>query len=107
MSFDPMSAATDWLDAYRSGDLEAILKMYADNAVIECDCGTMTTIAGKEAFRAYWQQRFKDCAASDLDEVEPSRDGTTVSLARGGVVAASLQFNKEGQIVLLRLGLPK
>jgi ketosteroid isomerase-like protein len=34
MSFDPMAAAIDWLDAYRSSDLETILKMYSDDAVI-------------------------------------------------------------------------
>jgi ketosteroid isomerase-like protein len=29
-----MAVAVDWLDAYRAGDLETILNMYADNAVI-------------------------------------------------------------------------
>ena len=39
MSFDPMAAAVDWLDAYRAGDIEALLAMYADGAFIHCGCG--------------------------------------------------------------------
>lgn len=34
MSIDPMAAAIDWLDAYRAGDIETILGMYAEDAVI-------------------------------------------------------------------------
>jgi ketosteroid isomerase-like protein len=34
MSFDPMAAAVDWLDAYRAGDIDAILQMHAGDAVI-------------------------------------------------------------------------
>ena len=60
LSFDPMAAAVDWLDAYRSGDLKTILRMYADDAVVECGSGGMKTITGKQGLRAYWQQRLKD-----------------------------------------------
>jgi hypothetical protein len=44
MSFDPMAAAIDWLDAYRSSDLEFLLSMFADDAVVQCGCCAMTTI---------------------------------------------------------------
>ena len=30
MSFDPMAAAVAWFDAYRAGDIETILAMYAE-----------------------------------------------------------------------------
>ena len=79
MSFDRMAAAVDWLDAYRDGNLEKILKMYGDDAVIECGCGGMKTIAGKESLRAYWVQRLKDYPASHMDELQPSSDGTMIS----------------------------
>jgi hypothetical protein len=48
MSFDPMAAAVDWLDAYRDGDIETILAMYADDAVVHCGCGGMKTISGRQ-----------------------------------------------------------
>ena len=35
-SFDPMAVAIDWLDAYRAGDIEAILEIYAEDAVVHC-----------------------------------------------------------------------
>ena len=38
MSFDPMAIAIDWLDAYRAGNIEAILEMYAEDAVVHCGC---------------------------------------------------------------------
>ena len=46
MSFDPMAAAVDWLDAYRAGDIEALLAMYADGAFIHCGCGGFKTSYG-------------------------------------------------------------
>lgn len=45
MSFDAMAAAIDWLYAYRAGDLETILGMYAEDAVIVCGCGGTKTVA--------------------------------------------------------------
>ncbi|MGY4155579.1 ketosteroid isomerase-like protein [Bradyrhizobium sp. USDA 4461] len=70
MSFDPMAAAVDWLDAYRACDVETILRMYADDAVINCHCGGSKTIAGREALRAYWIDRLKRCRAFELDNLE-------------------------------------
>ena len=58
MSFDPMAAAIDWLDAYRAGDIEGSLRMYADDAVVRCGCGGTKTITGKERLRAYWLDGF-------------------------------------------------
>ncbi|MHC4043484.1 hypothetical protein [Bradyrhizobium sp. 23AC] len=49
-----MAIAIDWLDAYRAGDIEAILGMYAEGAVVRCGCGGVKTITGNEALRAYW-----------------------------------------------------
>lgn len=107
MSFDPMAAAIDWLDAYRSSDLEFMLSMFADDAVVQCGCCAMATLCGKESFRAYWTQRFQDCAASDLEDLQPSGSGTSISyVTRAGTVAADVQFDQDGKIAFLRLGTP-
>jgi len=67
----------------------------------------MTTITAQQGLRAYWKQRFQDRAVSDLDDLQPSSDGTTISYrARNGVVAAVLRFNARGQIAFLRIGAP-
>lgn len=103
MSFDPMAAAIDWLDAYRSSDLETILKMYSDEAVVECGCGGTRTITGKEGLRAYWEERFNDYPVTDLEGLRPSSGGATISyLTRDGVVGATLEFDASGRITSLR-----
>ena len=102
MSFDPMAAAVDWLDAYRAGDLDAILKMHANDAVIHCGCGTMRTISGEERLRADWVERLREYPASDLDNLYPSQDGSLISyVTRDGVVDARLTFDHSGRITLL------
>jgi hypothetical protein len=108
MSFDPMAAAVDWLDAYRAGDTEVILKMYADDAVVHCGCGGAKTITGIEGLRAYWVERLRDYPASDLDNLQPSYGGTLISyVSRDGLVNAVLTFNASGQIASLTCGLSK
>jgi ketosteroid isomerase-like protein len=84
MNFDEMAAAVDWLDAYRTGDIDAILNMFADDAVVECGCGGEMTGTGKDGIRTYWEQRLNHHPASDLDDLIPSSDGATVSYRSRG-----------------------
>nr|WP_245284766.1 hypothetical protein [Bradyrhizobium sp. th.b2] len=37
--------------------------MYADDAVIYCECGGTKTLTGRAALRAYWVDRFKSSPA--------------------------------------------
>lgn len=105
MSFDPMAAAIGWLDAYRASDLESVLEMYADDATVECACGGLKTIVGKDAIRAYWVQRLRDYPASDLNDLQLSIEGAVISYSAGdGSVCATLGFNADGQIKRLRCG---
>jgi ketosteroid isomerase-like protein len=105
MSFDPMAAVVDWLDAYRSGDLETVLGLYADTATIECGCGGTTTINGREALRAYWEQRLRDHPAADLDDLQPARDAIAVTyVCRGSGVRGDFEFDAAGQIVFQSCG---
>ncbi len=105
MSFDPMAAVVDWLDAYRSGDLETILGFYADDATIECDCSGGTTISGHEALRAFWEQRLKDHPATELDNLQPARDGVAISyVSHGSAVRGDFEFDITGQITFQKCG---
>jgi hypothetical protein len=105
MSFDPMAAAVDWLDAYRAGDIEALLCMYADDAEVHCGCGGIKSIAGKDALRAYWVIRLREYPASNLDNLEPSEGGTVISYVTGrGLVKAILAFDTAGQIIEVKCG---
>jgi ketosteroid isomerase-like protein len=105
MTFDAMAAAADWLDAYRAGDTESILEFYADDAVIECHSGGMKSITEKDGLWGYWLQRFKDYPASELEDLQPSSSGATISYTtREGAVSVVLEFNAEGKIALQRCG---
>jgi ketosteroid isomerase-like protein len=105
MSFDPMAAAVDWLDAYRAGDVEAILDMCADDAVLYCECGSSKTLTGREALRAYWVDRLKRHPAFELEDLRLSRTEPVISyFTSDGVVKAVLTFNAAGQIRELSCG---
>ncbi|UFW50556.1 MULTISPECIES: YybH family protein [Bradyrhizobium] len=104
MSFDPMAAAVDWIDAYRAGDIEAILEMYAEDAVVFCDCEGVV-IAGREGLRAYWAARLQECRAAELDDLQPSPRGAVISyIAEKNIVKAALNFYDAGKIKTLSCG---
>lgn len=99
MSFDPMAVAIDWLDAYRAGDIEAILEMYTEDAVVHCGCGGAKTITSREALRAYWVARLRDYPAGQLDDLNPSHEGTIISYVTStGVMSALFTFDAAGRI---------
>lgn len=99
LSFDPVAVAIDWLDAYRAGDIEAILALYAEDAVVHCGCGGGKIITSREALRAYWVDRLRNYPAGKLDDLNPSHDGTTISYITGaGVVRALFTFDAGGRI---------
>ncbi|MGM5026283.1 nuclear transport factor 2 family protein [Tardiphaga sp. 862_B3_N4_1] len=105
MSFDPMAAVVDWLDAYRSGDLESILGLYSDIATIECGCGGAATINGREALRAYWEQRLRDAPAVELENLQPARDGIAITyVCQDSNVRADFEFDTTGQIIFQKCG---
>ena len=104
MSFDPLGVAIDWLDAFRSRDLEMVLGMFTDDAEVQCQCCAMSTVRGKDSLRAYWRRRFEDYIPSDLDDLQPSDEGVSISyVTRNGVVFADLRYAANGQIAFLRL----
>jgi hypothetical protein len=77
MTFDVMAGAVDWLDAYRSADIEALLSMYDDDAVIDCGCGGFKSVSGHEV----------------------SSKGVAVAYISGNhIVSATLDFGPHGKI---------
>ena len=105
MSFDPMAAAVDWLDAYRAGEIDTILEMYADDAVIECGCGGMKIITGRDALKAYWTTRLSRYPAYLLNDIRPSDGRIAISYETTlGIVGATMKFNRAGRILRFSCG---
>ncbi len=102
MTFDPMAIAVDWLDAYRACDIDALLSMYAGDAVTECGCDRLT-VTGEEGLRAFWQHRFENYPVSDLADLRANGAGATVSyVVCDRVVTAAMEFNAAGRISRLQ-----
>lgn len=104
MSFDPMGAAIDWLDAYRDASLR-IVELYADNAALECSCDGQDVIMGRSAITEYWCQRFVEKPAGELIDFRPEGSSIVVTYAAANApVQAILDFDLTGKIVRSRCG---
>ena len=104
MKFDALAAAVDWLDAYRAGDIESILRMYRDDAVTKCVCDGVS-IVEKDCLRSYWAERLRDHPAHHLDDIALSDEVAVITyLTNGDCVAAMLEFDASGKIATLRCG---
>jgi hypothetical protein len=100
MTFDPMAAAIDWLDAYREEDLDLIIAMYADDATVHCNCVDSTIVSGANKLRHYWMIRLRDHPASELLDLNPMENGALISFAtRLGAMNTLLSFDSSGRIV--------
>ena len=105
MSFDPMAAAIDWLDAYRARDLNAIVQMHADSAVVDCRCCVRETVASKARLMAFWKERLDDCVPSELSDLKPVANGTSISFVTPrGAMTAIMEFDAEGKIAYMEWG---
>jgi hypothetical protein len=103
-SFDPIAAATDWLDAYRAASL-SIVDLYDDSASLECSCGGYKVIVGKSAIAEYWRHRFVGKPAGELEDMYALGSAIVVHY-RGpnGTVQAILNFNEAGKVERSRCG---
>lgn len=100
MTFDPMAAAIDWLDAYREKDLDLIIAMYADDATVHCKCVDSTIVSGANELRHYWMVRLRDHPASELLDLNPMENGIRISFATlFGAMSTLLSFDPNGRIV--------
>jgi hypothetical protein len=103
MTFDAMAAAVDWLDAYRAGEIEALLEMHADGSVVDCCCSGGPTITDRESLQVYWVKRLKSYPALDLNDINASSEGASLSyLSQDRVISSILEFNSTGRIIRSR-----
>lgn len=64
MSAEPADVARQWLAAFNAGDVEALIELYAEDAVHESPKvrkampGSEGKLKGKAAMRDWWQQAF-------------------------------------------------
>src|SRR6516165_11121760 len=61
--FDRSGVVVDWLDACRSGQLNALLNLYEERATLICDCDGIN-LADRSSIAIYWKSKLENKAAS-------------------------------------------
>ena len=99
--FDPLAVVIDWLDACRSGDLDALLDLYEERATLECGCEG-ARLTGREPLSAYWTGKLQNQlpTAFTLDDLTVTEDGIWVDYRnnKASLVRAHFRFSPSGKI---------
>ncbi|MBR1245721.1 hypothetical protein JQ609_02125 [Bradyrhizobium sp. AUGA SZCCT0169] len=99
--FDPLAVVIDWLDACRSRDLNALLDLYEERAILECDCEGVR-LTGREPLSAYWSGKLQNQlpTAFTLDDLTVTEDGIWVDYRnnKASLVRAHFRFSPSGKI---------
>ena len=93
-SFDPLAVVVDWLDACRSGDLDALGDLYDEEATQECD-REYSVLVGREAIVAYWGPKLerRSGSAFTLDDLAQATFGVRVDYRNDKGEAARIHFH--------------
>ena len=104
---DRSGVVVDWLDACRSGQLNALLNLYEERATLRCDCDCID-LAGRNSLAIYWKSKLENKAASafTLDDMILTGDGIQVDCqgCKGKLVRIHLRFSPLGKILHTRFG---
>jgi len=100
-TFDPLAVVVDWLDAGRSGDLDALFDLYDERATLECDCEGVV-LTGRQALSAYWEPKLSCLSESafSLKDMVLTGDGVQVDYQsyEGKPLRIRFRFTPSGKI---------
>jgi hypothetical protein len=103
--FDNVAIVVDWLDACRSGNLDALLDLYAGNASLE-SAHEGVAITGRAQLAGYWAAKLSavSSGAFALDQIMPVTDGVVLdhSDTDGRAVRTAFNFDAAGKIARSR-----
>lgn len=99
--FDRIAVVVDWLDACRTRDVDSLLDLYAEEALMECKC-TGGIYRGRVELDSYWRPRLNGAApvAFELDAIAPEADGVVLDYMsyEGKPVRIHFRFDTSGKI---------
>ena len=99
--FDNVAVVVDWLDACRSGNLDLLLDLYANDASLESAHGSVA-LSGRAQLSSYWAAKLsmRSPRAFALEQIMPVADGVMLdhSDADGGLVRTIFNFAADGRI---------
>jgi len=100
--FDRSGVVVSWLDACRSGQLNAVLNLYDERATLICDCDGINLI-GRDSLATYWKSKLERKARSafTLDGMNLTGDGIQLDCqgCKGKPVRVHFRFSPWGKIL--------
>jgi FixJ family two-component response regulator len=100
--FDRSGVVLDWLDACRSGQLDALLNLYEERATLVCDCDGVNLV-GRNSLAIYWKSKFDSKAASAFTLDDMILTGDEIQLhcqsCKGKPVRVHFRFSPLGKIL--------
>ena len=105
--FDRSGVVVDWLDACRSGQLNALLNLYEERATLICDCDGIN-LTGRNSIAIYWKSKLESKTASAFtlggmiltgDEIQVDCQG-----CKGKPVRVHFRFSPLGKILHTQFG---
>jgi len=55
---DPIGVAMDWLETCKRRPVMALIELYAETAVFECECECPGNFVGRDRILKYWEPKF-------------------------------------------------
>ena len=105
--FDRSGVVVDWLDACRSGQLNALLNLYEERATLICDCDGIN-LAGRNSIAIYWKSKLerKTASAFTLGGMILAGDEIQVDCqsCKGKPVRVNFRFSPLGKILHTKFG---
>jgi FixJ family two-component response regulator len=104
---DRSGVVIDWLEACRSGQLNALLNLYEERATLICDCDGIDLV-GRNPMTVYWKSKLERRVASafTLEDVTLIGDAIQVDCqgCKGKPVRFHFRFSPSGKIIYTKCG---
>ena len=104
---DRLGVVVDWLDACRSGQLNALLNLYEEQATLICDCDGIN-LAGRNSIAIYWKSKLESKAASAFTLGGMILTGDEIQVdcqsCKGKPVRVHFRFSPLGKILHTKFG---
>jgi FixJ family two-component response regulator len=105
--FDRSGVVVDWLDACRSGQLNALLDLYDEQATLICDCDRINLV-NRNSIAAYWKSKLESKVASAFTLGGMILNGDQIQVdcqgCKGKPVRVNFLFSPFGKILHTKFG---
>jgi len=103
---DPIGLAMDWLESCKRKQLTALAELYAETAILECECDSFGCLVGRANILQYWQPTFAlpPTRPFKLEQIWPEATGIALvyRFMDHPLVRVSFQFDAAGKITRSR-----